>query len=58
MATLTTIGNVASAMGQAVEKASKVRGFCYAFIFFSSWYFSFAVCYIDLIATVYPGYSV
>jgi len=34
MATLTTIGNVASAMGQAVEKASKVRGFCYAFVIF------------------------
>lgn len=28
MATLTTIGNVASAMGQAVEKSSKVSGFC------------------------------
>lgn len=27
MATLTTIGNVASAMGQAVEKSSKVSGY-------------------------------
>ena len=35
MASLTTIGNVASAMGQAVEKASKVRGFCSVFVFFS-----------------------
>ena len=31
MATLTTIGNVASAMGQAVEKSSKVGGFCLLF---------------------------
>jgi uncharacterized membrane protein YcaP (DUF421 family) len=33
MATLTTIGNVASAMGQAVEKSSKVSEICLAFVF-------------------------
>ena len=33
MATLTTIGNVASAMGQAVEKSSKVSEFCSALVF-------------------------
>lgn len=33
MATLTTIGNVASAMGQAVEKSSKVSELCLAFVF-------------------------
>lgn len=32
MATLNTIGNVASAMGQAVEKSSKVGVFC-SFVF-------------------------
>jgi len=33
MATLTTIGNVASAMGQAVEKSSKVSEFCSDLVF-------------------------
>jgi len=36
-ATLVTVGNVASAMGQAAEKASKVRGFCYVFLIMPSW---------------------
>jgi hypothetical protein len=33
MATSTLIGNVASAMGQAVEKSSKVSEFCSVFVF-------------------------
>lgn len=36
MATLTTIGNVASAMGQAVEKSSKVGVFFLVSLFVSS----------------------
>jgi len=35
MATLTTISNLASAMGQAVEKSSKVSEFSSAFVFSS-----------------------
>jgi len=48
MASLTAIGNVASAMGQAVEKASKVSGFCSVFVFFFPIWYYFAVFCLNI----------